>query len=136
VTARLQQAGRVAAADSIRLRYIDGVVVLVKQEFAGGMSTLPVPSLSAGPHSGAGPRSGSGTFVPLPLGDEDMPTTWTPGAVCFQTTAPVSADGATLTQQVVSADCQPGFDGACPPSCSASVGSTFTTIDPVVLIGG
>ena len=133
VTLRIQATGTVAAADSIRLRYIDGVVVLVKQElFSGGSTT----ALTAGPHGAAGPRQGSGTFVPLPLSGDDLPGSWTPGAVCFQTTVPVSAQGAMITQEVVSADCQQGFDGACPPSCTASTGSTFTTVDPVVLIGG
>jgi hypothetical protein len=134
VTLRIQAAGTVAAADSIRLRYIDGVVVLVKQElFTGGATTA---ALTAGPHTAAAPRQGSGTFVPLPLSGDDLPGSWTPGAICFQTTVPVSAQGAMITQEVISADCQAGFDGACPPSCLASTGSTFTTVDPVVLIGG
>lgn len=135
VTLRLESEGRVTAADSVRLRYIDGVVVLVKQQLTMGIGTTATP-MTTGPNTNAGPRQGSGTFVPLPLSGDDLPGSWTPGAICFQTTVPVSANGATITQEVVSADCQQGFDGACPPSCAASTGSTFTTIDPVVLIGG
>jgi hypothetical protein len=76
-------------------------------------------------------------YVPLSVDDSgDLPVSWTQGSVCMQTTSAVGSDGAAITQQVDSADCQPGFDSACPSTCAASVGTTFTTIDPVVLIGG
>ena len=39
-------------------------------------------------------------------------------------------------QEVVAAYCIEGWDGYCPPTCAASVGSTYSTLDPIGLIGG
>ena len=75
--------------------------------------------------------------VPLPAGGSgDIPSTWSEGAVCFQRSTPVAVNGAVVTQEVVSAACMEGWEGYCPPTCSASVGSTFSTVDPIGLIGG
>jgi hypothetical protein len=41
-----------------------------------------------------------------------------------------------ITQEVVTAECQDGWDGYCPSNCSSTVGNTYVTVDPVALIGG
>jgi hypothetical protein len=75
-------------------------------------------------------------YMPLPLSEGDNPVNWVPGEICVQQSSPVGSAGAVLTQEVTSAECQDGWEAACPPSCASSVGTTFTTIDPAVLIGG
>ena len=89
--------------------------------------------------TGGGQQSGSiggvgSIYVPLPMGG-GVPD-WTPGQVCVQQTSLIGVAGAKVTQEVTSAECQTGWDGYCPSSCASSVGNTYTTIDPVALIGG
>lgn len=122
--------GKVTEADTVHLLYIDGMVVLSMRD---PNTYDPPPGLSMMPqHMGGGH-----IYRPLPTGeDEGPPPGWTEGEICYQETSTVAARGAYLMQEVVTAECVGGWDGYCAPSCSSSVGSTFTTIDPVVLIGG
>lgn len=135
-TASVAGSGTVAAADSIHLASVQNVVVLVTAD----------PTVMSFAMTGPGGRrgsqamtSGSGGTIYIPLTTDpagDLLNGWTQGQVCMQTTSAVGSDGIALTQQVDSAECQSGFDGACPSTCSASTGTTFTTVDPVVLLGG
>jgi hypothetical protein len=86
-----------------------------------------------------------GTSVPLarsvylpipPGGDGDIPMSWTPGQVCYQKTQAVGAGGGLITHEVVEAECRDGWDAYCKMDCSGSVGSTYNTLDPAVLVGG
>jgi len=45
------------------------------------------------------------------------------------------SNGVTL-HEVVSAECLDGWDAHCRSDCSATVGSTFETFDPIGLVGG
>ena len=135
VTAGITGTGKVAAAATIHLKSIEGVIVLVTPD----PTVLPPPGGPGGGATQAGAGgAGTGTiYIPLPLDDDGtIPVTWNTGEICYQTTSTVGTVGASVLQQVTSAACQSGFAGACPSSCGASVGTTFTTIDPVVLIGG
>jgi len=44
--------------------------------------------------------------------------------------------GAVVTQEVIAADCMPGWDTYCSPGCVNTVGNTIRSIDPAALIGG
>lgn len=118
--------GTAISADTVRLQNVDGVVALVAPP-------RPLPSPSGGPT----PLSPGSIYVPLPVnGPGSVPSSWSAGSVCFQRSSPVAVNGAVVTQEIVSASCVEGFDGYCPPSCSSSVGQTYSTVDPIGLIGG
>ena len=119
--------GVVVSADAIHLRMVGPVIVLeMKNPFYN-----PLGLMTGGrPHG-----NGAGTIY-RPLTGDDTPPGWTPGQICAQTSQAVGTSGALITNEVVSAGCEGGWDGSCPPDCSASVGSTYTTVDPVRLIGG
>lgn len=124
--------GIVASADTVQLTSIAGNVVLVMPD----PTVPPVEMMMVAP--GAVLSVGS-IYVPLPLGSNDdmgYPATWVPDSVCYQRTSPTAVDGAVVTQEVVQSECRDGWDGACAPSCTGAVGSTFTTVDPLVLVGG
>ncbi len=70
-----------------------------------------------------------------PAGEAGIPPTWTPGQICMRTAMTVGVDGAILTQEVTRADCTPEWDAYCGNNCGAAIGSTYQTIDPVVLVG-
>ena len=133
VTAGKSGSGVISAADSAHLFLIDHIVVLEMKDPIGTdpIGGGPQPLVSPGP---------SGVmrtiFVPLQFDDEEVPDNWTPGQVCFQSTTLVGGAGALVTSEVVTAECKEGWDGGCPPSCSSTVGSTSTTLDPLILIGG
>jgi hypothetical protein len=82
------------------------------------------------------PLAGS-VYLPIPPGgDGDIPMSWTPGQVCYQKTQAVGAGGGLITHEVVEAECRDGWDAYCKMDCSGSVGSTYSTLDPAVLVGG
>lgn len=112
----------VLSADTARLVNVDGMVALLARppQTAGHPTVLP-----------------GSIFIPLPEGGSgNMPSTWSEGSVCYQRAAPVAVNGAVVTQEVVAAGCMEGFEGYCPGSCASSVGSTYSTVDPIGLIGG
>jgi len=86
--------------------------------------------------SGGGGSVGGGGGTGGGSGSSGVPITWAPGEVCFQRAAPVATNGAMITNEIIAADCLSDWDGFCPPTCSQSVGTTYRTVDPIVLIGG
>jgi len=48
----------------------------------------------------------------------------------------VGGNGPVMLHQVIEADCLQGWDTFCVSNCSASLGSTYETVDPIALIGG
>jgi hypothetical protein len=138
-TAWERRSGIVQAAASIHLMLIGGTPVLV---MPNPMSLVLGSTINGGGSGvgGVGTSTGgvnAGTiYVPLSTGGGADQTTWIAGEVCVQQTQSVSVNGSIVTQEVTSSECQEGWDGYCPPSCSSSVGSTFTTVDPMALIGG
>ncbi len=119
--------GTTISADTVQLQNVDGVVALVASP------PRPVP----GQVPGGGSLTPGSIYIPLPAGGPgSVPSSWSEGSVCFQRSTPVAVNGAVVTQEVVSASCIEGFDGYCPPSCAASVGQTYSTVDPIGLIGG
>ena len=123
-----QSTGAALAADVIDLGSAGGVVY---------MRSKPVMQRSAQQVGGsAAPLAGS-VYLPIPPGgDGDIPMSWTPGQVCYQKTQAVGAGGGLITHEVVEAECRDGWDAYCKMDCSSSVGSTYNTLDPAVLVGG
>lgn len=116
------------AADVAHLIDVGGVVVFCRVDHTQVMGMSSVTNGHQHP-------SGSG-LIYVPLGTDDGPYNWTPGSVCQQQTQIVGTSGVSVTEEVVSAECADGWDSACPPGCPDTVGSTYTTVDPVLLIGG
>jgi hypothetical protein len=123
--------GIVEAADSIHLVAIGSTIVLQMLD----PRVLGTGSLSGGGGGGGGGSSSDIGSIYVPLGGGE-PSNWTAGQVCVQRTTPIAVSGATVTMEVVSADCEDGWDGYCPSNCAGTVGDTYTTIDPFALIGG
>ena len=127
------QTGVALAADVVDVSSQSGVVFM--------RATPPIRSQVqvggiGGPGSGGQPLSGS-VYLPIPPGgDGDIPMSWTPGQVCYQKTQVVGAGGGIITHEVVEAECRDGWDAYCKTDCASSVGSTYDTLDPSVLIGG
>jgi hypothetical protein len=122
--------GVAQAADSMHLVAFGQLVVL---ELKNPMVLAVAGVTGTGQQTGSIGGVGS-IYVPLSMGG-GVPD-WTPGQVCVQQTSQIGVAGAKVTQEVTSAECQTGWDGYCPSSCAASVGNTYTTIDPIALIGG
>jgi hypothetical protein len=117
------------AADTAQFRFMDEMILLAQAD----------PTYSLNSTSGHAPATGTAgmVFRPLPLDEEDeVPSSWSEDEICAQRSSSVGVSGAVVTQEVIAAECQEGWDSSCPPSCSSSVGSTHTTIDPLILIGG
>ena len=125
------QTGVALAADVVDISSQNGVIFL--------RATPPIRSTHAqvgGSGGGSQPRSGS-VYLPLPPGgDGDIPMSWIPGQVCYQKTQIVGAGGGIVTHEVVEAECRDGWDAYCKTDCDGSVGSTYNTLDPAVLVGG
>ena len=82
-------------------------------------------------------QGGGSVRQPIPgSASPGIPNTWVPGSICFQRSSVVGGNGAVMLHEVIEADCLQGWDTFCVSTCSASLGSTYETIDPVALIGG
>jgi hypothetical protein len=82
-------------------------------------------------------QGGGSIRQPIPSSaTPSIPSTWVPGSICFQRSIVVGANGPVVLHQVIEADCLQGWDTYCASDCTASVGSTYETIDPAALIGG
>lgn len=125
-TASVAGSSTIHSADTVRLTNVGGIAVLVM-----------APPRPVSTQQGTLPAQSGSIYVPLPTGGSgSIPSSWSAGSVCFQRSTPVAVNGPVVTQEVVAADCLEGWDGYCPPSCAASVGSTYSTLDPIGLIGG
>jgi len=123
-----QSTGAALAADVVDLGSAGGVVYMRSK------SVMQRNAQQVG--GSAAPLAGS-VYLPIPPGgDGDIPMSWTPGQVCYQKTQAVGAGGGLITHEVVEAECRDGWDAYCKMDCSSSVGSTYNTLDPAVLVGG
>jgi len=120
--------GAALAADVVDIGSTNGVI------FMRAASAMQRSFQQVG--GGGSPLAGS-VYLPIPPGgDGDIPMSWTPGQVCYQKTQIVGAGGGVVTHEVVEAECRDGWDAYCKTDCSGSVGSTYDTMDPSVLVGG
>ncbi|MFT4646849.1 MAG: hypothetical protein ACI9X4_000052 [Glaciecola sp.] len=89
--------------------------------------------------SGQLPSPGDQITQPIPPDPGDTQNNpGTPGMVCLQSSEVVgTGPGSTIITEIVAADCQSGWAAFCDlGACSASVGSTFETVNPRNLLGG
>jgi hypothetical protein len=121
--------GRIDSVSVIELFNIGGVIVLAVPD----PTSIPALQFDGG---GGVTTSGGTVYKPLTASSDDTPRGWTTEEVCYQQSQPVGLSGSIVTNEVISAECMSGFDGSCPTTCADSVGSTYTSIDPTVLIGG
>lgn len=124
--ATLAGGGQYLAADALNLTLVDGDIF--EHVVTGYHTGVPDPDLSVG--MGVG-----GVYQPLGSGSPGSGNA-TQGEICAQTTIIVGMVGAVITQEVVAADCVPGWDAYCSRGCADTVGSTIKMIDPATLIGG
>jgi hypothetical protein len=83
---------------------------------------------------GNGPSTGI-TYRPL-VGSGGIPSSWSAGQMCFQRTAAVGVDGASIIHEIESADCEP-LDTYCNPGeCAAGRGQSIQLPDAPTLAGG
>lgn len=116
----------------------DGVVVQIKAP--NGWAEMGISSQGTTSPGGAFGPAGS-IYAPIPVDEDEengggLPSTWTPAQVCAQRSTVVGASGAVTTHEVVQADCVDDLDSFCDPGCASTVGATYQTIDPLVLVGG
>ncbi len=125
--------GQIVAAEKVDIAVVDG---LLMRRFE-----LPSVMLAATAAGASAQQSSSQSGLdPLSfyksLAGEVQNSNGISGAVCVQQTQTVGAGGGTVTQEVIDAGCQDGWDGFCSSGCAASVGGTYVTVDPGLLIGG
>lgn len=108
------------------------------------VSLLPIASFSgiammiepraAGLSNGSGGGTGV-TYRPL-AADDQIPSTWNGGQVCFQATSAVGMSGASIVHEIGAADCIPMDTYCSPGDCAAGVGQPLELPDPAALAGG
>jgi hypothetical protein len=76
-----------------------------------------------------------GVYKPLGPGSQPQPVQSTPGQICAQTTVVVGVLGAVITEEIIAADCVPGWDAHCSAGCQGTVGGTIRFVDPATLLG-
>ncbi len=122
----LVSGSQVVGAAAVDLLVRDGVLVLLQDP--GDIRPAAVL-----PMGGTGYGS---VYNPIPPGGGgDIPVTWVPGEICYQATVVVGVANGVTTREVVGADCLDGWDASCRADCSASIGETFDTFDPLGLVG-
>lgn len=125
--ATLAAGGQFVAADALNLYIVDGLIFEhVVVAFHGNGQA---PEVAVGMGIG-------GVYQPLGSGSGSQPNNVTDGEICAQTTVIVGVTGAVITQEVVAAECVPGWNAYCSRGCDNTVGATQKIIDPATLIGG
>jgi hypothetical protein len=98
-----------------------------------GIATLVRPSLAGTSNNGGGATG----VVYRPLaGDDQIPSTWSGGEICFQRTSAVGMNGASVVHEVEGADCLPMDTYCSPADCAGGVGTPLELPDPAALVGG
>jgi hypothetical protein len=124
--ATLAYQGQNIAAAALNLRAVDG------EFFEHVITRFREASATTNFAFGSGIK---GVYKPLTAGPGPQPIQSTPGQICAQTTVVVGVMGAVVTEEVVAADCVPGWDAHCSGGCAATIGSTVKFIDPGALVG-
>ena len=80
--------------------------------------------------------SGFGSIYKPLAHPEDLPSSWVPGEICWQSTTQVGVVGPSIVLSVQSAACEP-LDSSCSAvSCSNSIGQEIKILDAGALAGG
>jgi hypothetical protein len=109
------------------------VSILPLVDFGGTTVAIEQLDLHLGQVGGGQPTG----VVYRPLaGDDQIPSTWSGGEICWQRTAAIGMSGVSIEHEVDAADCIP-MDTYCSPSaCQSGVGTTLLLPDPAALAGG
>lgn len=83
----------------------------------------------------SGSRPAGIVYRPL-VPDTDLPSTWDGGQVCFQRTAAIATNGASIVHEIEGADCMPMDTYCSSGDCGAGVGRSIELPDPGALAGG
>lgn len=75
------------------------------------------------------------TYRPL-AADDQIPSTWSSGEICFQASSAVGMSGASVVHEIGSAGCVPMDTYCSPGNCAAGVGQPLELPDPAALAGG
>lgn len=109
------------------------VSILPIVQFSG--IAMAIEPRVAGISNGGGGGATGVTYRPL-AADDQIPSTWTSGQICFQATSAVGVQGASIVHEVGSADCLPMDTYCSPGDCAATVGQPLELPDPAALAGG
>ena len=117
--------------------YDDAAACNLVADSSGALFEFQPPVGASGGLGGGTPSTPSlgigGIYRPIEPGGG---SNYLMGEICAQTTTVVGVIGAVVTEEVVAADCVPGWDTYCTPGCAATVGTTIRAVDPAALIGG
>ncbi|NUQ50799.1 MAG: hypothetical protein HUU27_12900, partial [Phycisphaerae bacterium] len=118
--------------------YDDAAACNLVADASGGLFEFLLPVSASGAQNGGAPVVPNvgigGIYRPIEPGNGGP--NYLMGEICAQTTVLVGVIGAVVTQEVIAADCVPGWDTYCTPGCAATVGTTVRAVDPAALIGG
>ena len=109
--------------------------------FAANGILLAIQPTGGGQGFGGGGQGGGSTTpvvetVYRPISDTDeVPSSYSEGKICSQTSETVGSVGLMLQQQVTSANCDDA-DAFCASDCTLNVGKILEVLDRLVLIGG
>jgi len=107
------------------------------------VSTLPIVSFSgvamiieqrAAISNGGGGATGV-AYRPL-AADDEIPSSWNSGQICFQASSAVGVRGVSIVHEIGAADCMPMDTYCSPADCAAGVGQPLELPDPAALAGG
>jgi hypothetical protein len=108
------------------------VSILPVENFSG--IAMMIEQKAAGLSNGGGGATGV-TYRPM-AADDQIPSTWTSGQICFQATSAVGVRGAAIVHEISGADCTPMDTYCSPGDCAATVGQPLELPDPAALAGG
>lgn len=75
------------------------------------------------------------SYRPL-AADDQIPSTWSSGQMCFQASSAVGMNGVSIVHEIGAADCMPMDTYCSPGDCAAGVGQPVELPDPAALAGG
>lgn len=108
------------------------VTVQTLVNFSGVIMAVE-PTIARVSDTGGGPTGV--VYRPL-VPDDQIPSTWNGGEMCFQRTSAVGMSGVSVVHEVDSAECIPMDTYCSPGDCAAGVGMPLTLPDPAALAGG
>jgi hypothetical protein len=98
-----------------------GIIMVVQQQRAS-------ISNSGGGQTGV-------VYRPL-AGDDQIPSTWNGGKICFQRTSAVGMNGVSIVHEVGETECMPMDTYCSPEDCDGREGQPLELPDPAALVGG
>lgn len=108
------------------------VAILPIKDFSG--IAVSIQERVAPLSSGGGGATGV-VYRPL-AADDQIPSSWNSGEICFQATSAVGINGVSVVSEINAADCLPMDTYCSPGDCAATIGTALEMPDPAALAGG